>query len=77
MMFIVGCIGLGLNIISALFLHGECAPEPSTRQQVDELVEHAHGHLHGPPPTLEDAVTPIEEDGKDSIIQVCKPHAVC
>ncbi|KAJ5108879.1 hypothetical protein N7456_005554 [Penicillium angulare] len=52
LVFIVGCIGLGLNVISALFLHEH---------------GHDHGHSHGPPLTIEDGLSPISEDEQDSI----------
>ncbi|KAJ5201733.1 uncharacterized protein N7498_006396 [Penicillium cinerascens] len=46
LVFIVGCIGLGLNIISALFLHEH---------------GHDHGHSLGSL-TIEDGVSPISDD---------------
>ncbi|KAJ5128566.1 hypothetical protein N7526_006732 [Penicillium atrosanguineum] len=46
LVFIVGCIGLGLNIISALFLHEH---------------GHGLGHSHGPP-TIEEGLSPISDD---------------
>ncbi|CAG8908929.1 unnamed protein product [Penicillium egyptiacum] len=50
MMFIIGCVGLGLNIISAVFLHEH---------------GHGHGHSHGPSlsPTIE---TPVLEECHNS-----------
>ncbi|KAJ5892870.1 hypothetical protein N7504_009561 [Penicillium tannophilum] len=51
LVLIIGCIGLGLNIISVLFLHEH---------------GHDHGHDHGPP-TIEDGLSPISDDDQDSI----------
>lgn len=37
MIFIVGCIGLGLNVISALFLHGKyTTAKPDSRAKYDQ-----------------------------------------
>ncbi|KAJ6044677.1 hypothetical protein N7499_007179 [Penicillium canescens] len=51
MMFIVGCVGLGLNIISAVFLHDH---------------GHGHGHGHGPAPTIEAPLPHVSEQCQDS-----------
>ncbi|KAJ5096173.1 hypothetical protein NUU61_005529 [Penicillium alfredii] len=51
MVFIVGCIGLTLNIISALFLHEH---------------GHGHRHDDGPP-TIESPISPVSEEDKDSL----------
>ncbi|KAJ5503176.1 Cation efflux protein [Penicillium fimorum] len=60
LMFIIGCVGLGLNIISAVFLHG----------RVHEVVYpehgHGHGHDHGVSPTIETPVLHLGEECHDS-----------
>ncbi|KAJ5659207.1 cation diffusion facilitator family metal ion transporter [Penicillium longicatenatum] len=53
LVLIIGCIGLGLNIISVLFLHEH---------------GHDDGHDHGPPAIeVEDGLSPISDDDQDSI----------
>ncbi|KAJ5143016.1 uncharacterized protein N7515_001803 [Penicillium bovifimosum] len=52
LMFIVGCVGLGLNILSVVFLH-------------EHGHGHDHGHDHGPS-TVEAPVLHIEEHCHDS-----------
>ncbi|KAJ5631600.1 uncharacterized protein N7484_011700 [Penicillium longicatenatum] len=53
LVLIIGCIGLGLNIISVLFLHEH---------------GHDHGHDHGPTAIeVEDGLSPISDDDQDSI----------
>jgi zinc transporter 1 len=76
LVFIVGCIGLGLNLVSALFLHGECRLSNFRIETHPGLItEHGHGHGHGhshshePPLTIEEGVSPISDD-EDSIAKV-------
>ncbi|KAJ5890793.1 uncharacterized protein N7473_007021 [Penicillium subrubescens] len=52
LVMVVGCIGLGLNIISALFLHEH---------------GHGHGHGHVSPPVIEDGLAPVSDCEEDSI----------
>ncbi|KAJ5622146.1 hypothetical protein N7528_005378 [Penicillium herquei] len=54
LVLIVGCIGLGLNIISVLFLH-------------EHGHDHGHGGNHGSSLIIEDGISPISEDDSDSI----------
>ncbi|KAJ5778296.1 hypothetical protein N7520_001542 [Penicillium odoratum] len=53
LVLIVGCIGLGLNIISVLFLH-------------EHGHDHGHGHDHSLP-KIEGGLSPISDDDQDSI----------
>ncbi|KAJ5929613.1 hypothetical protein N7454_006563 [Penicillium verhagenii] len=55
LVLVIGCIGLGLNIISVLFLHEHGHDH-----------DHSHGHDHSLP-TIEDGLSPISDDEEDSI----------
>ena len=46
-MLIVGCVGLTLNVISALFLHGTSIFLVSIVLVPNSISEHGHGHGHG------------------------------
>lgn len=48
-MFIVGCVGLGLNLISVIFLHGMAHLIHICQIMNWYMLEHGHGHDHGPP----------------------------
>lgn len=69
MVFGVGCIGLGLNIISALFLHGMY---PTLYFWFGKLNEDnpEHGYDHISPPILEDGLTPTSDCDEDSLLKV-------
>jgi zinc transporter 1 len=69
MVFIVGCIGLGLNIISALFLHGMYPTWYFWFVKLNgDNSEHGYNHIR--PPLLEDGLTPISDCDEDSILKV-------
>ncbi|KAJ5824331.1 hypothetical protein N7447_006671 [Penicillium robsamsonii] len=53
LMFIIGCVGLGLNIISAIFLH-------------EHGHGHGHSHDHSVSPTIETPVLHLGEEYHDS-----------
>ncbi|OQE80746.1 hypothetical protein PENNAL_c0044G02645 [Penicillium nalgiovense] len=53
MMFAIGCVGLGLNIISVVFLH-------------EHGHEHEHSHNHSLSPTIETPVLHLGEECHDS-----------
>ncbi|KAJ5731138.1 uncharacterized protein N7483_005646 [Penicillium malachiteum] len=54
LVFIVGCIGLGLNIISVLFLH-------------EHGHDYDHGNNNHTSLTIEEGLSPISKDDSDSI----------
>ncbi|CAI7658321.1 unnamed protein product [Penicillium glandicola] len=55
LMFIIGCVGLGLNIISAVFLH-----------EHGHGHGHEHSHDHSISPTIETPVIHLDEECHDS-----------
>jgi zinc transporter 1 len=69
MMFIVGCVGLGLNLISAIFLHGMVLVSRISHLKLT-ILEHGHGHDLGPP-SIETPAVQLGESCQDSHAVVC------
>lgn len=76
LMFIIGCIGLGLNIISAVFLHGTVngvvVKYHANSPEHGHGHGHEHSHDHSPSPTIETPVLHLGEECHDSSTKVSR-----